>query len=250
MLNMAEWCERAAKVQDRVCRIELQGNPVGTGFLVGPEVVLTNYHVMEQAIKGQIPPSAVTLRFDYKQLADGTILSGGMHRLADDWRIDASPYSTQDLQGLPDDASRDPKELDYALLRVAGAPGNQKVDRKGSDDAPVRGWISVPETEVTFVPNHPLFIVQHPQGTPLKLALDTQAVIAVNANRTRVRYQTNTEPGSSGSPCFDQHWELVALHHLGDPNFHATYNQGIPIAAIRGLLKERGKDNHLGGDAP
>ena len=41
---------------------------------------------------------------------------------------------------------------------------------------------------------------QHPEGTPLKLALDTEAVISLNANNTRVLYSTNTEPGSSGSP--------------------------------------------------
>ena len=48
---------------------------------------------------------------------------------------------------------------------------------------------------------------------PLKLAPDTEAVLSVNANGTRVRYANNTEPGSSGSPVFDINWNLVALHH-------------------------------------
>ena len=31
-------------------------------------------------------------------------------------------------------------------------------------------------------------------------------------------YRTDTEPGSSGSPCFNDPWELVALHHSGVPD--------------------------------
>ena len=33
---------------------------------------------------------------------------------------------------------------------------------------------------------------------PLKLAVDTESVIGEAANGLRVRYRTNTEPGSSG----------------------------------------------------
>jgi V8-like Glu-specific endopeptidase len=64
---------------------------------------------------------------------------------------------------------------------------------------------------------------------------------------TRVRYRTNTEGGSSGSPCFDADWNLIALHHLGDPNFSTpTYNQGIPFTAIVDLLEKREKKHLLG----
>ena len=87
-----------------------------------------------------------------------------------------------------------------------------------------------------FDPGTPLFIVQHPLTAPLKLALDTDAVIGLNGNKTRVNYRTNTEPGSSGSPTFDQNWDLVALHH----GFEAGQNQGIPFDAILSLVQTRG----------
>jgi V8-like Glu-specific endopeptidase len=91
-------------------------------------------------------------------------------------------------------------------------------------------------------------IAQHPDGKPLKLAIDTESVIGVNTNRTRVRYATNTEAGSSGSPVFDLDWNLVALHHLGDPAYDhpATYNQGVPIDKIRDRLARTGKAAALG----
>ena len=84
----------------------------------------------------------------------------------------------------------------------------------------------------------------------MKLALDTQAVVEVNQNQARVRYRTNTEPGSSGSPVFDQNWNLVALHHSGEPAFQPHWNEGIPFATIVNLLTQRGKISQLGAQQP
>jgi hypothetical protein len=107
----------------------------------------------------------------------------------------------------------------------------------------------VPAPVPVLAAHDALFIVQHPKGDPLQLALDTDAVIGMNANSTRVQYGTNTLPGSSGSPCFDRDWNLVALHHSGDPDFDpahkAEYNEGIPFSAIRALLAQRGLEDQL-----
>ena len=54
-----------------------------------------------------------------------------------------------------------------------------------------------------------------------------------------IRYETDTEPGSSGSPVFDNGWEIIALHHSGgdrapsDPSGNTWLNnEGIRIDAI------------------
>ena len=47
-----------------------------------------------------------------------------------------------------------------------------------------------------------------------------------------LRYTVPTGRGSSGSPKFDGDWRLVALHHAGDPNWSARYNQDIPVSKI------------------
>ena len=74
--------------------------------------------------------------------------------------------------------------------------------------------------------------------------MDLEAVMTVNANGTRVTYQTGTEEGSSGSPCFNQFWDLVALHHAGDPShadfYDPAFNEGIPIDRIVARLEARG----------
>jgi len=106
----------------------------------------------------------------------------------------------------------------------------------------------LPSEAHSFLPKDPLMIAQHPDGKPLKLAVDTESVIGVNASRTRVRYATNTEPGSSGSPVFDLDWNLVALHHLGDPAYDhpPSYNQGVLIDLIKKRIDAQGKGEALG----
>jgi hypothetical protein len=166
-----------------------------------------------------------------------------------DWLIDYSPYSPVDLEPEPKSGLPEIDQLDYALLRVEGAPGDAGLGESPEPGAPIRGWIAIPDTAYDFPSDTPLFIAQHPKGTPLKLALDTNAVIELNENQTRVTYRTNTDPGSSGSPVFDQNWNLVALHHSGDPDsIMPTYNEGIPLHAIASLLAQREFDHLLGDE--
>jgi V8-like Glu-specific endopeptidase len=111
--------------------------------------------------------------------------------------------------------------------------------------------VRVPEAAPAFTEKMPILILQYPKTQPLKLALDTEGVLRLNSNGTRVRYATNTEGGSSGSPCFNINWTLVALHHYGDPSYgQPKYNQGIPVNMIRDRLKRFGKDGALGGNSP
>lgn len=246
-VDLHVWLGRLGRIENQVCRIESPAGG-GTGFLVGPSLVLTNYHVVEELVAGSAAPGDVVLRFDYKALPapDGSgalvVAEGVPYRLAATWLVDHSPYSDQDL--LNDDEGPAPPALDtldYALLRVDGTPGE---DVPGGDapvpGAPTRGWVEVPEAAPPLAAGTPLFIVQHPRGDPMKLAFDE--VQQVNANATRVRYGVNTEPGSSGAPGFDGDLRLAVLHHAGDPDYSrlARYNQGIPLAAIRRLWAERG----------
>ena len=257
--DIADWREKMAAIELQVCRIVINSNKgemFGTGFLVGPDVVLTNHHVVEAVILGEKGEATakgrsaratdVSCQFDFKKAA-GYLNKGITVGLASDWLIDSSPISPVDLVADPGARQPDPSHLDYALLRLARKVGSEPVKGEGERaerDAEPRGWIRVPTGAAEFEPSTPIFIVQHPDGAPLVFALDTNGLIGLNGNETRVRYSTSTLGGSSGSPCFDQGWTLVALHHTGDPNFDPlhkpSYNERIPIGAIRGLLKSRG----------
>jgi hypothetical protein len=235
-LNFGIWLEKAINIQNTVCRIEVPletgATSFGTGFLVSRDLVMTNWHVV-QPLEGAGPqarPRArakdVRCRFDYRELSDGSQNQGTVFSLAAQWQVLWSPNNADGTE--PSD-----EQLDCALLRLEKPAGDLAAGPKPYAPGPRRGWITLPsDAPMPFVPNTPLFIVQHPQAKPIKLSLDTSAITVVNALRNRVRYTTNTEPGSSGSPCFDENWNLLALHHSGEPNYKPNWNEGIPVNKI------------------
>jgi endonuclease/exonuclease/phosphatase family metal-dependent hydrolase/S1-C subfamily serine protease len=82
-------------------------------------------------------------------------------------------------------------------------------------------------------------IIQHPRGRPKEIAIHNNDVLRV-LDRV-IRYSTDTEPGSSGSPVFNNSWQLVALHHAGwSAGGGRATNEGIRLSAIVAhLLGER-----------
>ncbi|MHA2271800.1 MAG: trypsin-like peptidase domain-containing protein [Candidatus Hodarchaeales archaeon] len=245
-LNVNQWYERLGSILHQICRIEIKGRPNGTGFLIGPNLVMTNYHVLETLLdtKKKIhKPQDVILRFDYRQLSDGITVNAGKtyELLKTDWCVAESPTSPADFEKEPKSKLPELNELDFVLVKLDGEPGNAPIGEKPDPDAPARGWMNVPEEEYDFPEKSILFIFQHPEGKPLVLDMDT--IDKVNENKTRVTYTTNTEGGSSGSPCLDRNWDLVAIHHSHEPMvMKPTYNEGIPITTIMEFLKEQKLD--------
>lgn len=80
-------------------------------------------------------------------------------------------------------------------------------------------------------------IVQHPRGRPKEVALHNNDVLRVKDKV--IWYETDTEPGSSGSPVFNNTWDLVALHHAGWIENGVTTNEGVRMAAIVSHLVAR-----------
>src|SRR5262245_22663506 len=179
-LDLRVWLERWKQIERRVCRVELEANALGTGFLVGPDTVLTNWHVVEQ-VRNDGKLGNVGCRFDYLLLPDGTRQAGQFVTLHADGCLDSSPYSEAEKTSTPETPPPTKEELDYALLRLARTIGRQQAE------GTLRGWMPLPGTAMPLPADAPLLIVQHPDGAPMKLAMDTQAVIGRNAGETRIR---------------------------------------------------------------
>jgi trypsin-like peptidase/effector-associated domain 1 (EAD1)-containing protein len=232
----AAWRAAFAKAESRVCLVNTP-NVCGTGFLVGPDLILTNHHVLKAMLPARGEGARVQVVFDYKLRPDGSRGSGRLTTLHADWHLESSPASDVDTMvgTRPRDASA--QELDFVLARLAAPVGRDLID--GGE----RNWFTVPSAPVDFPPNSPLIILQHPGGGLMKIAMEMQSIIAVNQNGTRVRHRTYTLGGSSGSPCFDINWRLVAMHQNGDPDLQraAQFNEGIPIFTIAEALKPEHK---------
>ena len=182
----------------------------GTGFLVAPGILLTNHHVLPD-------PATAAL----------TIVLAN---------FEAAPPGT--TPGRPASVPLDPDGLfvtnaglDFTFCGVRG------LDFLGS--------ITLDRNSRNILASETVNIIQHPRGRPKEVALRDNRVVKVDG--VVVHYECSTEPGSSGSPVFNNRWEPVALHHasvksdgpdgrvVDDPLADASaryLNEGIRISAI------------------
>ncbi|MFO0553858.1 MAG: trypsin-like peptidase domain-containing protein [Polyangiaceae bacterium] len=234
MVDPIRFLEGMLKSIRPICRVDVDNRAAGTGFLVAPDLVLTNHHVVDSLLPSK-PDSYKRVRcvFDFRDGASSKDVD-----CHPDWLVASSPPSPLDLQVLAERRGKEPSatELDYALLRLAARPGDELVSGVR------RGYLEPRSSAASYRADGPLYILQHPNGGTLRWGLDTKAIIELNRDKTRLRYRTNTEHGSSGAPCFDEVWNLVALHHSGEAGYRpARFNEGIPVETIFEHLPETAK---------
>lgn len=200
-IDIESWIEQIWRCSLAVCRIEVpEDTPRGTGFLIRPDIVITNYHVIEDVLQAPFPQDEIAFRFHYRKGSGGITCP----LATDKWLVAASRI----------------RERDYALLRIDTGWMQQ------SDDG---DWISLSPQRYSFTVGEAICIIQHPRGNPQKIALG--AISAAEASR--IYYTTNTREGSSGSPCVNGNGQVVALHQ-------GEGNVGIPFSAILDDLRRQG----------
>lgn len=239
--DIAVFRQGLAEAEVRTARIEIGGKAKGTGFLVGESLLLTNWHVVKNGVDGAIA------RFDHKVLPGGTVASKGRSvPLASKWLEAHSPHDSDSVE-ISDEGPRT-GTWDFALVRLAQPVASQGIGPEPLvANAEPRGYFELVGTPYDFDPAEPLLIVGHPDARPTQLSYASPSGVRHTLHLSRIRYQTNTEAGSSGSPVFNREWRVVALHHVGGPTSHAgefnpqtgDFNQGIAIAAIVSNLKEQ-----------
>lgn len=222
-LQPVQFLTRGARVVRTVARLEVrtpEGIAHGTGFLVSPRLLLTNHHVL----RNHGDAARAIAEFNYE--------------LGDDDR--PAMVSTYELD--PDTLYLADEGLDYALVAV----------RPGDDGAPagaVYGWNALLTTQGKAVIGDSLNVVGHPQGRLKHMAIRNGAL--ANQLDDFLHYTTDTEPGSSGSPVYNDQWEVVALHHASVANPEAGaaggqrrapdafVNEGARISVVLRHLREQ-----------
>lgn len=235
--------------RQRLCRVESideDDKPVvGSGFLVGPSVVLTNWHVVQHA-KAGTPPRVV---FDYGHSSGLPTADSSVISVRDDWCIAKSPPGALEPASATDGwwASQADRAgwraalgdaLDFALLRLEGAPGLQ------------RGWYDLALTARAGL-HGACFVLHHPNGQGHTLTAGEFCLHDALTPASRVFHTASTAQGSSGGLVLNTDGEPVALHYLGlGPNPFTTkpqprapdevVNVAVPLAAIHAHLARNG----------
>jgi endonuclease G, mitochondrial len=184
----------------------------GSGSLVSPRLLLTNHHVLSSATVAETSGA----EFNYQDGVDGQPLQPRV------FRLDPATFYVAD------------RERDFALVAV-------QRDRALSDF----GFNRLIEAEGKAILGEYVTIVQHPRGEKKRVALrENQIVTLADAF---VHYAADTEPGSSGSPVFNDQWEVVALHHASvrapeQEELGGFLNEGIRISRIIKFLRAQELD--------
>jgi endonuclease G len=203
------YLELAIAVARGVARIEI-GNAHATGVLVGPGLLMTNHHVIENEADGR----RALAQFDYQDNASGELLVRQDYQLNPDKFFITDPGLDFTVIGVDDLSTRKRPLSSYPWLRLIAELGKTE---KGEE----------------------VNIIQHPRGGLKQIALRRNEVIDIpDGLKDFLYYTTDTEPGSSGSPCFNDQWELIALHHSGV----AELNKKKQILRTDGQLWRQGKD--------
>jgi V8-like Glu-specific endopeptidase len=212
MLDVS-FLERGVERSAAVCRLTVSMASVqywGTAFRVGPSLLLTNHHVLHDWENAEALPLSVIAAFGYQ-----VDLAGRLGK-AIEIEADVGTIVGERAHDWAVITAAEPIPPEIPILRLE-APKPVKVDDR-------------------------VLIIQHPNGLPKKIALAHNLVRYVDNDV--VQYWTDTEPGSSGSPVFNESWEVVALHHcwVDSPVKDGTAfrNQGRSIVRIAERLGDRG----------
>ena len=217
-----QWWDQGLKRCATVARIEdASGRRVGTGFLVHrgdflpgsgrAPALLTNWHVISD--KGEHPLSIRPEAARANFEACGKTFRIAREMLAYSRVLDASLVALEEFEGVDGHCPIEPAPADFSA---------SKQPR--------------------------VYVIGYPGGRGLSFSVHDS--VWLDSDATRLHYRTPTEPGSSGSPVFDQdHWTLIGLHHAGKTNMAklngktGTYeaNEGFRVNAIQAAIKANPK---------
>jgi endonuclease G len=181
-----------------IARDDEKGSGFATGFLVAPNLMLTNQHVLRTREWAR----AATLTMDAEDGIDGVPMAPRVFRL-DPGRLYVADST-----------------LDFCFVAVSPvAVDGTRLERYG--------YLRLFSATGKIVRDEYATIIQHPNGRQKHIAArnnkitvyvyDEEAQDKNEAKNDFLYYATDTLKGSSGAPVLSDQWFVVALHRRGVP---------------------------------
>ena len=193
-----------------------RGEANGTGFLVAPGLMLTNEHVLRTA--GEARDSELELDFEDNRV--GEARQTQIFALEPDRFFLADAGLDFALVGVSTTSQRGTELDDYRVLPLIGEEGKIRIGEAVN-------------------------VVQHPSGRVKQVTIRNNRLVDLPEGEGMdafFHYEADTEKGSSGSPVFNDFWEVVALHHSGVP---AADEEGRLVDGRGRLLEAGSTDAHV-----
>ncbi len=172
-----------------------------TGFLVGPDLFMTNAHCIHDE-RGLLPLENALIFMDYYQESADDPRRGGLTaRVSEILKMDGFK--------------------DYALLRLNAPIGN------------TYGWLELDTTITAPDSNQSVKLISHPDGRSKEIVRRNTQIVDIPAGHPlanfpyALAYLADSEGGSSGAPVFLRDGtSVIAIHHSGwtfrgEPLFNA-----------------------------
>lgn len=200
----------ALKASQAVVRIVLP-NGTGSGFIVGDNFAMTNHHV----IGDQETANGSEFEFGYQIGPDG------------------NPQMPLVVQAKAGGLFYTNADLDYTVVELEAIPEDIGPLALKPERAQRDGRVT---------------IIQHPGGAYKMISMQNNFVAFANAKV--LQYTTSTMRGSSGSPVFNDDYDVIAIHHSGgllqEPGSDQKYlrNAGTSMIAVLDDLRQNAADIH------
>ncbi|MDA0267696.1 MAG: trypsin-like peptidase domain-containing protein [Cyanobacteria bacterium] len=196
-------------------------NPIaiGTGFLVGGTHLMTNNHVISDAMEA----AECVAQFNYVKDAFGGVQKTVDYELDPSFLFITNPDLDYTLVQLK--AGMFTRQAGYVFswlqlsgdetLVVPGISGEQVLEMQGQGNRePISDIVQAAKAKSIL--GDRVFLVQHPKGQQKQIVQNDNRVLDYDQQgllKNFLRYTAASDYGSSGSPVFNTNWDLVALHH-------------------------------------
>ena len=193
--------------------------PYASGFLVGGDYLLTNRHVVEEQNKLGEFSAVFKYEADFRRQESHPDLLSRLDKYEFDhtfWVTSPNPeldyvlLKLKPLQGEPVSVQFDKVDLAKTLEGVVPRISTQTLNADSALKEGIKAeFLTLIETK-DFIAPDPIHMIQHPGGRPKQVVVFNNRLVNVYENF--LEYDTDAEPGSSGSPLFNTDWQVVGIH--------------------------------------